>query len=389
MRLVRDLGRRKLRSTLTITGIMIGIMALVVFGSMANKINALVQGGSSYYKDKVTVSAKGGTMGLGGPTAIALGPQIASLPDVDVVVPGVSMLMSDDASSVSMGVPPMIQGVVAGSDKGRETFPLHYATGRALTAQDEGQNVVVLGSDLARKDHKQVGDTYTLRGETFTVVGIIEPTLTAPDEEAMVPLAAAQRLFVASQPAIVSSRLTPSEVATSFTVYPKPGADVEKIKSEIQTQFPSLSAMTGKDFDQQIGAATSIFNAILIGIGLISLLVGGLSVINTMAMSVAERTREIGIKRAIGSSRWRIRREIVFESALIGLIGGLLGLGLGALIVYMGNEAGRGSATILFDLTVGTAVSSVAFATLLGALAGFIPAWHASRLDPVAALRYE
>jgi putative ABC transport system permease protein len=117
--------------------------------------------------------------------------------------------------------------------------------------------------------------------------------------------------------------------------------------------------------------------------------VGGLSVINTMAMSVAERTREIGIKRAIGASRWRIRREIVLESALIGLIGGLLGLGIGALIVYLGNEAGRASATILFDLTLGTAISSVTFATVLGALAGFIPAWHASRLDPVTALRYE
>jgi putative ABC transport system permease protein len=132
-----------------------------------------------------------------------------------------------------------------------------------------------------------------------------------------------------------------------------------------------------------------MLNAILIGIGLISLLVGGLSVINTTAMSVAERTREIGIKRAIGSSRWRIRREIVVESALIGLIGGLLGLGLGYLITTLGNDAGRESATILFDLTFGTAFSSVAFATILGALAGFIPAWGASRMDPVTALRYE
>ena len=66
MRLLRDLGRRKLRSTLTISGILIGIMALVVFGSMANKIGSLVKGGSDYYKDKVVVSAKGGTMGLGG-----------------------------------------------------------------------------------------------------------------------------------------------------------------------------------------------------------------------------------------------------------------------------------------------------------------------------------
>jgi putative ABC transport system permease protein len=389
MRLLRDLGRRKLRSTLTITGITIGIMALVVFGSMANKIDALVKGGSTYYKDKVTVTAKGGTMGLGGPVAISLATDIAKLKGVDVVVPGVSLLLTDDTSSVSMGVPPTIEGSIAGADKGRETFQTYVASGRQLTPQDEGKNVVVLGSDLARKDRVQVGDNYTIRGERFSVVGILEPTLTAPDNAAMVSLAAAQRLYLASLPPLVSGRLTAAEVATGFTIYPTAGTDPETIKSEIEAAIPTVTAMTGKDFDQQIGSATSVLNAILIGIGLISLLVGGLSVVNTMAMAVAERTREIGIKRAIGASRWRIRREIVVESAFVGLIGGLLGLAIGAVITYAGNEAGRSSATVLFDLTLGTAASSVAFATVLGALAGLVPAWHASGLDPVTALRYE
>ena len=389
MRLVRDLGRRKLRSTLTITGIMIGIMALVVFGSMANKIDALVKGGSTYYKDKLTVSAKGGEMGLGGPMALSMGGELAGMPGVDVVVPSVALLLTDDTTSVSMGVPPMIEGSVAGADNGREHFQTYLASGRKLTGQDEGQNVVVLGSDLAKKDRAQVGDSYTIRGEKFSVVGILQPTLTAPDDEAMVPLAAAQQLYVASLPTLVSARLQPAEVATGFTIYPKDGVSPETLKAEILAADPDVSVMTGQDFDQEIGSATSVLNAILIGIGLISLLVGGLSVVNTMAMAVAERTREIGIKRAIGASRWRIRREIVLESAFMGLVGGLLGLGLGGLITYLGNEAGRDSATILFDLTLGTAFSSVAFATILGALAGLVPAWHASSLDPVTALRYE
>jgi len=389
MRLVRDLGRRKLRSTLTITGIMIGIMALVVFGSMANKIDALVKGGSTYYKDKLTVSAKGGEMGLGGPMALSMGGELAGMPGVDVVVPSVALLLTDDTTSVSMGVPPMIEGSVAGADNGREHFQTYLASGRKLTGQDEGQNVVVLGSDLAKKDRAQVGDSYTIRGEKFSVVGILQPTLTAPDDAAMVPLAAAQQLYVASLPTLVSARLQPAEVATGFTIYPKDGVSPETLKAEIMAADPDVSVMTGQDFDQEIGSATSVLNAILIGIGLISLLVGGLSVVNTMAMAVAERTREIGIKRAIGASRWRIRREIVLESAFMGLVGGLLGLGLGGLITYLGNEAGRDSATILFDLTLGTALSSVAFATILGALAGLVPAWHASSLDPVTALRYE
>jgi putative ABC transport system permease protein len=147
--------------------------------------------------------------------------------------------------------------------------------------------------------------------------------------------------------------------------------------------------MTGKDFDAQIGSATSMLNSILIGIGLLSLVVGGLSVINTMAMSIAERTREIGIKRAIGGSRTRIVREFVTEAALIGFLGGIVGLALGALVVTLANEAGRSSGTVLFQLTAGTAITAVLFATILGAVAGFVPALHAARLDPVSALRYE
>ena len=107
-----------------------------------------------------------------------------------------------------------------------------------------------------------------------------------------------------------------------MVVYPKSGQDVDTLAARINAQVPGISTMTGKDFDKQIGGATSILNSILVGIALISLLVGGLSVVNTMAMSIAERTREIGIKRAIGGSRTRIVRELVIEASLIGFIGG-------------------------------------------------------------------
>jgi ABC-type antimicrobial peptide transport system permease subunit len=108
-----------------------------------------------------------------------------------------------------------------------------------------------------------------------------------------------------------------------------------------------------------------------------------------MAMAVAERTREIGIKRAIGASRWRIRREIVVESAAIGLIAGLIGLAIGAAMTFLFNDLGRSSGNVLFELTLGTAVTAIVFSTVLGAIAGFVPAWHASGMDPVSALRYE
>jgi putative ABC transport system permease protein len=389
VKLLRNLGRRKVRTALTILGITIGIWALVVFGSMANKINALVAGGSTYYEGKVVVSAKGGTMGVGGPLEISTADQVAHLPGVDVVVPSVVMLLSDDSSAVSMGPPPMITAASAGADKGRETFPLHYASGRAITAADDGSNVVVLGSDLARQYKKHVGDTMMLRGEPFAVVGILEPTLTAPDGDAVVPLAAAQRLYLTTLPPLVAAKLNPADIATGFVVYPTVGTSPERVAAEIKTAIPDVTTMTGTDFDKEIGSSTAILNSILVGIALISLVVGGLSVINTMAMSIAERTREIGIKRAIGASRARIVREFVTESALIGFLGGAIGLALGAALVCVANEAGRSSGTILFELTTGTALSALVFSTLLGALAGLIPAFNAARLDPVTALRYE
>jgi putative ABC transport system permease protein len=387
---MRNLGRRKLRTTLTILGITIGIWALVVFGSMANKINALVEGGSTYYADKLTLSDNAGSMGGfgGAPMPLETADVVAGIDGVDVVVPEVMMLM-DDTSGMSMGVPPMITGRVGGSDEGREMFQVSYAQGRALTAADEGRHVTVLGSDIARKDNLGVGDTIRLRGVEFEVVGVLAPTLTAPDQTAMVPLQAAQELFVASLPPMVRADIQPSHVVTLMTVFPSSGVDTETLADRIEARVPTVSAMTGKDFDQQIGSSTSILNAILIGIALISLVVGGLSVVNTMAMSIAERTREIGIKRAIGGSRLRIVRELVMEAGLIGFLGGAIGLGLGALVVTLINEAGRSSGTVLFDLTSGTAITAVLFSTILGALAGFVPALHAARLDPVSALRYE
>jgi putative ABC transport system permease protein len=388
MSLLRDLGRRKVRTSLTILGITIGIWALVVFSSMANKINTMVDGGSQFYEGKITATAKGGVGFVQSPLALETADRVAVVAGVDVVVPQVAMLLSDEATSLTMGQQ-MVIGEVAGSDRGNETFVLRPATGRLLTAADEGANVTVLGSDLARQGDLRVGDATTIRGESFEVVGILEPTLTAPDLAAMVPLAAAQGMYARSLPPLVAENLDPGAIVNGLTIFPEPGADPEAVAAAVRAAAPELVTMTSKDFDEQVGSATAILSAILIGIALISLAVGGLSVVNTMAMSIAERTREIGIKRAIGGSRRRIVRELVTEAGVIGFIGGALGLVLGALLVAAANEAGRSSGMVLFSLTPGTALLAVGFSTVLGALAGLVPALHAARLDPVAALRYE
>jgi len=389
MRLVRDLGRRKLRSGLTITGIAVGIMALVVFGSMANKMNALIGGGSKYYANKAVVSVGSMYSGNIQPLSLADVKRVESVEGVGAAMPTVDMLLSD-TSGATMGTPEMITADIPGGDKGYETFKIDLAQGRTLTLADADKKVTVLGSDLARKLNANVGDTVTLRDEQFTVVGIYAPTLTAPDKDAYVPLAAAQELFVKSLPPLIQANINPSVIATGIVVYPKAGVDPEVLKTRLEAMLgKDYTVMTGKDFDAMLGSFSAIFSMVLTGIAMLSLLVGGLSTINTMAMSVAERTREIGIKRAIGASRWRIRREIVLESAMIGLIAGLIGLGIGAAMTMLFNDLGRASGNVLFDLTLGTAITALAFSTILGAVAGFVPAWGASRLDPVTALRYE
>ena len=389
MRLLRQLARRKLRTTLTILGITIGIWALVVFSSMANKINALVEGGSQYFAGKVLVTdATNIAVGAGiTPMNIEVADQIRDLDGVAAADPQIQM--SYDMELGGFGAPDTVLGAVPGADEGLETFPINAIQGRLLTPEDEGSNVVVFGSDLARKKNATIGGTVEIRDVEFEVVGILEPTLTAPDTSAVIPLQAAQELMIASLPAPIQAAFSPDELISQVVVYPEPGVDDADLAARIEAGVDNVQTLTGAEFDEQVGSATAIFNAIIIGVAVISLVVGGLSVINTMAMSVAERTREIGIKRAIGGSRRRIVRELMLEAGLIGLLGGLIGLALGAVVVVLANEAGRDSGTILFDLTPGTAIFAVAFSTILGIVAGIIPAWHAARLDPVEALRYE
>lgn len=385
LRALRDVRRRRLRSALTIFGVVIGVFALTVLGSMAEKINALVAGGSRYFATKVVVLDATGGFFNAQPLSLDVLPGIRAVPGVAGAYPQASLLYERDVSA-TFGTP---ETIVAMTHEERvvEPFELHVAAGRELTADDRG--TVVFGSDLARRVKAKVGETVTIRDRPYEVVGILEPTLTAPDTNAYLNLPDGQLLLHESLPPALRAGVRPDQLASVVTVFPEPGQDLEELARRVQERVPGVRAFGPKAFGDQVGSATAIFNAILFGVGLIALVVGGLSIINTMIVAVTERTREIGVKRALGATRGRILRELLAESAWIGVLGGSIGLALGALTVELVNARTRESGTVVFDLSTRLAVATLAGSILLGLLAGLYPAMRAARLDPVAALRSE
>jgi putative ABC transport system permease protein len=198
-----------------------------------------------------------------------------------------------------------------------------------------------------------------------------------------------QRLFMQDIPEVVRGQVDQTDLVTSFVVYPTPGTDPEELATRVNAAVSGVTATGPQAFQDQIASTMGIFNAILYGIAIIALFVGGLSVINTMTMSVNERTREIGVRKAIGASDRQIVGQFLTESGFIGMLGGVSGLFLGWLVATVTDKLLEPRNLDLFLVSPRLAIGSVLFAILLGLVSGLYPSLHAARLQPVLALRYE
>jgi putative ABC transport system permease protein len=398
MEILRNITRRKLRSFLTISGIVIGVLALTTMGSMAENFNALLDGGVKYYSSSIQVGPPDGQ-------AAALLPlskidEIKQVPGVQAAFPGYGFTAKPgNLSVVSFGIPDeIISADPAENQWGNlrvTTAQGHYLTGSA--------GEVVLGSTIDKEFNKKVGDTIDLPvkppdakpdfvNHTFTVVGILNATRTAPDSFAYINLNDGQMLLKDSLPANLRSVIDVTQITENIDVYGKPGsslADLDKLADLINSTVPGVKATHPTDLVNAFKSGGAIFTAITTAAALLALIIGGLSVVNTMFMAVAERIREIGLKKAVGATTMNVMGEFLIEATLIGLIGGVVGWSLGAIITQVANALTPPGQSTLFLLDAQITIFALVFATLLGAVAGLLPAWRAARLDPVTALRRE
>jgi putative ABC transport system permease protein len=396
MEIIRNLARRKLRSTLTILGIVIGIFALTTMGAMAEHFNALIDGGVTYFGSNVQVGAPDGQASF---LPISKVDELKKVDGVDAVFPAYSFPMKPGGvSAVNFGIPDTI-GSSDPAENRYSAFKTTLASGRELTATSRGE--VVLGSTIATEFKKQVGDTIDLPvrpkdakpdfvNHPFTVVGILNTTRTAPDNFASISVPDAQMLFNDVLPAALRGTVDTSQVAQAFTVYGKPGTSIvelDKIADRINQQVTGVNAIKPSTLVNAFKAGGATFTAITTAAAVLALVIGGLSVVNTMIMAVTERFREIGLKKAVGAHTGHVLREYLAEAVLIGFVGGAIGYGLGVVLTNLINLAGRSSNLELFLVTPTLTAIALGFAVALGALAGVIPAFRAARLDPVTALR--
>lgn len=392
METIQNLGRRKLRNGLTISGILIGVLALTTMGSMAEKMSAFADGGERYYTDHVEVTDA--ARAWGGMVPLAKRDEIARVPGVVAAfaVVETSATIEDEFRFMNW---PSILARQPGYDE-HASYRLPIAEGRSLNATSRGE--VVLGADLAKELGARVGGTVLLpkppkeprsgvTSREFAVVGIFERTFSQPDVIAMVSFPDGQRLLAASLPPAVRDAIDPATLATGIDAFGAAGSDLDELARRIPREVSGVKATPPSELVARFRSFILIFTAMTTAAALLALLIGGLSVVNTMTMAVAERGREIGLKKAIGARTGDILREHLFEAVAIGLIGGGLGVMAGWGVTAAINAATADQNISMFLLTPRLVAIGLGFSIGLGALAGILPAIRAARLDPVIALR--
>ena len=367
--ILKNLFRRKGRTFLTLAGIAIGVAAIVALGAVARGMRA-----------GFTAMTRGSQADLVLTRADAL---TALLSSIDEQVAE----QLRDWREVSA-----VNGVLFGNtvtENGSYLFffghdPVGFAIdhfriveGQSLAeAHDARGKSLILGQRAADNLRKHVGDTFHISGTAFRIVGIYETGDGFEDSGAVIPLAEAQSITV-----------QPRHVSMLYVKLRDP-SDEERLRRRVERQFPDLSLSTTTGFAEQ-EQMLEILDIGAMAIAGLAILIGGVGMTNTLFMSVFERTREIGLLRSVGWGRWRVLFLILGESITLSLLGGVVGIGLGVGAVLVIGQSGSMLGIFGSQFTPALFVRALVTVTVLGLVGGAYPAWWASRLLPVEALRYD
>jgi len=392
-----NIAQRKLRSWLTILGIVIGITAIVTLMSVAQGLNESIRQELEMFGSDMIIVMPASSGGFGGPMMAASSGTL-TINDVQDVrkTPGMD---PDTVTAMVFGRMSLsyrksnITAIVSGvePDKFQEVIGgmLQLEQGRFLKAGDS--RVVVFANDAAYQNFKEdigLDRRVIINGMDFKVVGILAKSgssIQGSDSDIFIPLQDARDALGAS----VGKR----EVNAIYGKIME-GADSVLVAERIEWKLMARHKVTEEDKDfmlitpefinEQVGSIMGLLTAFLGGVAAISLIVGGVGVANTMFMSVMERTREIGILKAVGARSSIIMEVFLMESGIIGLVGGVIGVILGGLISVGATAAGLPSM-----VTIELAAFAIIFSVSIGMISGYFPARKASKLVTVEALRYE
>ncbi len=368
---VKNLLRRKIRTLLTVVGIAIGVAAIIGLGALADGMEA---GYSSM------LQGTRADLVLSQPDAMDI-----SYSNIDEAI-GKQLEQAPEVSEVSA----MIQGFAAVEGEPfffvfgypQDSFVLkrfQIVEGVGLNTREAQQahgKPIIIGSATAEVMDKEVGDTLRVTGSAYRVVGIYQTGDAFEDSGAVLDLKDAQELL--GRPRQVSL----------FYIRLKDPSLRERFLERAGRLWDDLSVSGLQEYANK-QSMTEMLKGYVWAIGGLAIVIGGVGMMNAQLMAVMERTQEIGVLRAIGWSRWRVLRMILMESISVCLLGGLIGVGIGYLLISSLSRSSVILGVNVKNITTDLLTQAFVVVSVLGLVGGVYPAWRASRLQPVEALRYE
>ncbi|KAF5424472.1 MAG: putative ABC transport system permease protein [Candidatus Methanomarinus sp.] len=368
--ILRNLTQRKIRTGLTVSGIGLGIFAVIVMGGMSENFNQTFEKSFSLTAEKIRVFSSVGVFGGGLTNSKAA--EVRKVPGVEDAY-GMLMAPLEEGGGMSFGGN-QVTGIRPEKSQVALT-PIQLKDGRFLLRGD--RYVTVIGSSIATQYNIGVGDRLEIEDKNFIVVGVLEYTGSFFDANAAIPLDIAQDIY------------DMDDMVSLIFALPQEGVDGDLLAKRIKLSVDGVDTLSPSELKKEAEQNLRIFSVITVSAAVLAALIGGLSVMNTMLMSVMERTKEFGILKAIGAQQRDILLMTVGEASIMGLMGGLLGLVSGWAVIYGMNLWLADQGIVLFLITPRLVAVAMLFAILLGTASGIYPAIRATRMSPMEALRYE